>query len=690
MGRCVIVPAAHSHIWAQCCLVQRDEDVTWQRHYDFPFSTGHIRLLQRNISSLFGLMTISLSALATLLGVLTVLQWPAPSAAQQPLPMAKPASVAKNDPSARLHAISRLGEAKFPADFKHFDWVNPSAPKGGRLSLSGVGSFDNFNSFTFKGTQAPGLPLLDATLFAPSLDEPATVYALIAEWATIPADYSSTTFRLRPEARFNDGRPITPEDVVFSFEQQIKASPAVAIYYRDVAKVEKTADREVTFRFAKPGNRDLPYSVSLLTIIPRHHWTAKSHAGASRNLTETTLEPPLSAGPYRIKGFDVGRSITFERIKDWWAKDLAVSIGQYNFDEIHYTMYRDDLPEFEALKSGDVDLTEEHSSKKWATGYDIPAVKNGRLKKIVLEKKTVVNFQGFVFNTRKPRFADPRVRRAFALAFDFETANKSLFYGLYTRINSVFDNSELAHKGVPSGRELEILEKFRDKVPPEVFTTEYKSPVNTAADDLRKNLREASRLLAEAGWKIDNGVLRHEKTGETMTMEFLNFDTQFDRIVLPYKQNLEKLGVRITLRVVDPTQYENRLKVYDFDVISDANQMSHAPGNEQRELWGSTAADKEASRNRAGIKNPAVDQIIEEILYAPSRADQVAATRALDRVLLWNHYFVPQWHIPATWIAYWNKFGRPEKHPSQDPGVIVTWWYDAEAAAKLGAVNANK
>lgn len=590
----------------------------------------------------------------------------------------------------RLHAISRLGPPKFPADFKHFDWVNPTAPKGGRVNISGIGSFDSLNSFTFKGVQAPALALLDATLFAPSLDEPATAYAFIAEWAEIAPDQSAVTFGLRPEARFNDGRPITPVDVVFSFEEQVKASPSVAIYYRDVAKAEVTGERAVTFRFSTTSNRDLPYAVSLLSVVPRHYWTGRSSSGGERSLSETTLEPPVGAGPYRIKTFDTGRSITYERVADWWAKHLPVALGQYNFGEIHVTMFRDDLPEFEALKSGDIDLNEENSSKKWATGYDIPAVKAGHLKKIELERKTVAGLQGFVFNTRKARFADPRVRRAFALAFDFETANKSLFYGLYRRLNSVFDNSDLAHRGLPEGRELALLEKLRDKVPPEVFTAEYKSPVNAGADDQRKNLREAARLLAEAGWKVEGGVLRHAKSGETMTLEFLNFDTQFDRIVLPYKQALEKLGARVTLRVTDPTQYENRLKKFDFDVITDNYAMSHAPGNELRELWSSTSADKEASRNRIGIKNPAVDLLIDEVITAKSRDDQIAAARALDRVILWNHYIVLQWHNPMAWIAHWSKFGRPAKHPSQDPGVLVTWWYDAEAAAKLEAAHAKK
>ena len=600
---------------------------------------------------------------------------------------------AQQQPAAapRRHVIAKLGTAQYPADFKYFDWVNPAAPKGGTARLAWIGSFDNLNNSTIKGTLAPGITLFtESGLFAPSLDEPATAYGLIAEWVTYPEDFSSATFGLRASARFSDGKPITPEDVVFSLEEQKRASPPIAIYYRDVVSAAKTGEREVTFRFAKSGNRDLPYIVGLLGIIPKHYWSAKGSNGETRDLAHSTLEPPIAAGPYRIKSVDAGRSIVYERIKDWWAKDLPVNVGQWNFDAVRYTMYRDDVPLFEALKSGDIDLHEENSSKKWATGYDIASVRDGRLKKAVLEKRTVADLQGFVFNLRRQRFSDLRVRRAFALAYNFESANASLFYGLYSRINSMFENSELAHQGVPNGRELAILEAHRAKVPPEVFGPAFRSPAAPNADDERRNLREASRLLAEAGWTLDKGQLRQAKTGEAMVVEFLNYDTQFDRIVLPFKQNLEKLGVRLNIRIVDPTLYETRLKTYDFDMITDAYLMSHAPGNELREMWGSAAASQEASRNRAGIRNAAVDAIIEDVIYARNRADLIAATRALDRVLLWNTYIIPQWHNPTVWIAHWDKFGRPQRTPSQDPGNIATWWSDATAVSKLEALNARK
>ena len=590
----------------------------------------------------------------------------------------------------RRHAMAKIGAPATPADFKHFSWVTPMAPKGGVIRLSGTGAFDSLNQHSIQGVVAPAVSLIDATLMTPSPDEPATAYGLIAEWVAYPDDFSFATFGLRAEARFADGSPITPEDIVYSLDEQKRASPAVAIYYRDVTAVEITGQREVTFRFARTGSRDLPYIVGLLTIIPRHWWQGKDLGGVARDLAKSTLEPPIGAGPYRIKTVDRGRSISYERIADWWGKDLPVNVGQYNFGELHVTMYRDDVPEFEALKTGDIDLKEEGSSKKWATGYVFPAVREGLVKRLELRTQTVASLQGFAFNLRRPKFTDPRVRHAIALAYDFESANKSLFYGLYKRLDSYFDNSQLAARGLPTGRELELLEPLRDKVPADVFTTPFTSPQAVTANDLRRNLREAGRLLDAAGWKVVNGIRRHERTGEALSIEFLNYDTQFDRIVLPFKHNLARIGIELTIRINDATQYENRLKVYDFDMISDFFPQSHAPGTEQRERWGSEAASKPATSNRIGIANPAVDALIEEVVFARSPEDLIAATRALDRVLLWNHYMVLQWHNPTSWIAYWDKFGRPDRHPSQDPSVLTTWWWDQAAAAKLGATHAKR
>ncbi len=445
----------------------------------------------------------------------------------------------------------------------------------------------------------------------------------------------------------------------------------------------------MTFRFSRSGSRELPYLASLVAVIPKHYWTGRDAKGEPRDITRTTLDAPLGSGPYRVKSIDPGRSIVFERVADWWGRDLPVNIGQYNFDEIRYIGFRDDVPEFEAIKAGEVELREENSSRKWAKEYDFPAVRDGLVKKLPITTKTVAQLQGFVLNLRRARFADPRVRRAFALAYDFESANKTLFYGQYKRINSLFDNSELAAVGLPEGRELALLEKLRDKVPAEVFTTLYRAPVNATPDALRQNLREAQRLLAEAGWKAERGVLKHTATGEVMTLEYLADDQQFNRIVLPFKQNLEKLGIRLDIRVVDAARYHERTKTFDYDMITASFQQSHAPGTEQREYWGSDAADRMASRNFAGVKNPAVDSLVETLIFADTKEEMIAAARALDRVVLWNHYILPQWYNPDVWYAFWDKFGRPERSASLDPSPLTTWWIDTGAVARLGGRRAR-
>ena len=584
----------------------------------------------------------------------------------------------------KAHALSRVGVIKFPAGFQHFDWVNPDAPKGGTVRLADIGGFDNLNPFTFKGLLGSGTALLHDSLMVPSLDEPATAYGLIAAWVSHPDDYSSVTFGLNPAARFQDGSPITPADVVFSFDEQKKADPVRAITYRDVVKVEKTGEHEVTFFFARAGNRDLPLLVSQLAVIPRQYWTGRNANREARDLSRTTLEPPLGSGPYRIKSFEPNRTIVYERVKDYWAKDLPVMRGQFNFDEIRFDSYRDDVPAFEAFKAGEISILQENSAKKWATEYIFPAVRDGRVVKLEVPLATVANTQAFAFNMRRSKFADRAVRQAFDLAFDFEGANKNLFYGLYQRLDSYFDNSELAATGLPEGRELALLNEIRDQVPPEVFTTPYKSTVNATPEQVRANLREAGRLLDQAGWKLAGARRRNEKKA-ALTVEMLVPDTTFDRILLPYQQALEKLGIGMTIRVVDAPQYTQRVKTYDFDMIIENFPQSHAPGNEQREYWGSASAEKPASRNIIGIQNPAVDHLIEKIIYAPSRDDVIAATRALDRVLLWNRYVVLQWHRPSEWIAYWNTFSRPARLPSQSPGWLQTWWYDANTGRTSGA-----
>jgi len=587
-----------------------------------------------------------------------------------------------SDNVTKHHALSLIHEPRHGADFKHFDWVDPNAPKGGRVRQWYIGSFDSLNPFPIKGNAAIGLQFIYDTLMTQSPDEAGTSYGLVAEWVTYPADFSSATVGLRPQARFNDGRPITPEDVIFSLETLKKVSPNQAAYYKNVAKVEKTGEREVTFTFDVKGNRELPVIIGDLTVLPKHFHEGVGANGEPRDLSKSTLEIPLGSGPYRIKEVDPGRSVTYERVKDWWAKDLPVAKGQWNFDEIKYSYFRDRVPAFEAFKAGNLDFWRENSAKHWATAYDFDAVGRGLVKKEKIPVATIAYMQGFAFNTRRPQFKDPRVRRAFNLAFDFEWANKNLFYDQYQRVSSYFDNSELKAPPLPEGRELELLTEIKDLVPPEVFTSEWRNPVNATPEDTRRHLSQAAKLFAEAGWTPKNGVLTNAQ-GVELTAEFLLVQPDFERIVLPFKNALEKLGVKASVRIVDTSQYQRRHDTFDFDIIVSSFPQSESPGNEQRDFWGSDAAGKEGSRNVIGIKNPAVDKLIDKIILAKDRDDLVAATRALDRVLLWNNYVVPQWHTPYDRLAMWDIYGRPNKLPSRSSSFLRVWWYDEAAAKRL-------
>jgi len=584
----------------------------------------------------------------------------------------------------RHHALSLVGEPAYGPDFKHFDWVNPDAPKGGTVRQWAMGSFDSLNPFSVQGSTAAGVGLIYDTLMTSSPDEPSTEYGLVAEWVSFPDDFSSATFGLRPEARFHDGEPIKPEDVIFSLEALKKAHPHYNAYYRNVVRAEKTGDHEVTFTFDQKGNRELPQIVGQLPVLPKHFWEATGANGQPRDLSRSTLEIPLGSGPYKIKSFDPGRSIVYERVKDWWAKDLPVSKGQWNFDEFVFTYFRDRVPAFEAFKVGQIDYWQETSAKAWATSYDFEAVRRGLVKKEEIPIRRVTPMQAFVMNLRRPQFQDIRVRKAFNLAFDFEWMNKNLFFDQYKRTESFFGNSELQATGLPTGRELEILNEIKDEVPPEVFTTEWKNPVNATPQDQRNNLRKAAQLLAEAGWKPQNGVLTNAK-GEQLAVEILIVQPDFERVVLPFKTNLERLGVRVSVRIVDTSQYQRRTDTFDYDIIVDSFPQSNSPGNEQRNFWGSAAADTHGSMNSIGIKNPAIDKLIDKIIYAADREELVAATRALDRVLLWNYYVIPQWHSPFDRIAVWDMFGRPDKLPEQSPSFMRVWWLDAEKQKELNA-----
>jgi microcin C transport system substrate-binding protein len=587
------------------------------------------------------------------------------------------------------HALSLFDDIKYPPGFKQFDYVNAQAPKAGVVRTSAIGTFDNFNIAvgSVRGSlEQFGIGNVYEELMVSSLDEVSTEYGLLAEAVSVPPDISSATYRLRAQARWHDGKPVTPEDVIFSFEAYKKLDPRRAAYYQHVTKAEKVGERDIRFTFDEPGNRELPQIIGQLTILPKHWWEGTDASGKKRDIGATTLEMPLGSGPYRMKEFVPGRTVVYERVKDYWGKDLNVNVGRDNFDELKYEYFRDSTVALEAFKGDQIDYREENSALFWATRYDFPAKTEGRVKLEEFPVRDRGVMQAFVFNTRREKFQDPRVRRAFNYAFDFEEANKQLFFGQYERISSYFHGSELASSGLPQGEELAILETVRDKVPPEVFTTPYTNPQFGSSDKARANLREGTRLLREAGLEVRNQRLMRAVNNEQLSVEILTPDPSFERIILFYKPGLERLGVNVTVRTVDDSQYENRLRNWDYDIIIASWAQSLSPGNEQRYYWGSASADQAGSRNYIGVKNPAVDALIERVIFAKNRAELVAATRALDRVLLWNYYVVPQWTYPKTRTARWDRFGRPDEMPKYGRAAFPTiWWWEADKAAKSRA-----
>lgn len=609
--------------------------------------------LTRHVSARAGALVLALG-----LGLVAAL----PASAQEP----------SETPAGERHGLSAFGDLKYPPGFDHFDYVNPDAPKGGRLAMIGTAgrtTFDSFNAYILKGDAAQGLEFLFDSLMTRAMDEPDAVYGLIAESAEVAPDGMSVTFRMRPEAKFADGTPVTADDVVFSFETlKEKGRPEYGLTLRDVTDAVALDPHTVRYTFKGNLIRDLPLIVAGLPVLSKAYYEKQP-------FEETTLEAPLGSGPYEISDYKPGTYVAYRRRPDYWAKDLNVNRGRMNFDELRYDYFRDRRVELENLFTGTFDWREEFTSVDWATAYtDVPAVKDGRIVRLELPDERPSGAQGFFINTRRDKFKDPRVREALGLAFDFEWSNKNLFFGLYTRTNSFFENSDMMASGPPSAEELELLEPYRDKLPPEVFGEPVTAPETDGSGRNRANLRRASELLTAAGYG---------RGGKPLTVEILTFSPSFERIILPYIDNLKKIGVNATLRRVDPAQYERRIKSFDFDMTTQRYALRLTPGVELTSYWGSEAAKLDGSFNLAGISDPVVDALINKVIEAKSREDLVTATRAVDRVLRAGHYWVPHWYKPVHTMAFWNKYSRPEVKPKYDAGVIDTWWYDVDKAAKL-------
>ncbi len=625
----------------------------------------------RFAAALFGLTALMTSAAA-----LAQDDAPKPALSEKErvcLAKLKPAEVV-NDRVVRSHAIAMHGKAKYGPDFKHFDYVNPDAPVGGTLRLATEGSFDSFNPFIPKGDAAN--PGVFETLLTSSEDEAFTEYGLIAESLEYPEDRSWVIFHLRPEARWHDGKPITPEDVIFSLETLRKeGQPFYRYYYGSVKTAEKVGERSVKFSFGDAANLELPLIIGQLAILPKHWWEG-------RDFAKTLLDPPLGSGPYKVGKFEPGRFMERVRVDDYWGKDLPVNRGKNNFERIRTDYYRDRIAIREAVKAGAVDFFAENQAKAWAVDWDTPAVREERLIKTLVEQRTPQGMQAFVLNTRRARFQDPRVRQAITLAFDFEWTNQNLFYGQYKRTDSFFANSELAATGAPAGEEFAILECLRKRLPRTVFWPPVKPPETDGTGWPRENLRQSFALLKEAGYEVRDLKLVNIETGEPFRFEILLVSPAFERIVLPFKRNLARLGIDVPVRLVDQSQYINRLRQYDFDSVISGWGQSESPGNEQRDYWGSAAANRPGGRNLIAIATPEIDALIELLIEAPDRDSLVARTRALDRVLLAGHWVVPNWHIAAQRIVYWDIFGRPKNSPYKGVS-IMTWWLDpAKAGAK--------
>ncbi|WP_420391842.1 extracellular solute-binding protein [Acuticoccus sp.] len=583
------------------------------------------------------------------------------------------------------HATALTGEPGYAPGFAHFDYVNPDAPKGGRVRLADPSGYDSFNPVLTRGNPAPGILLTYDPLMAPAFDELniSGAYPLIAEAVRYPDDYAWVEYRIDPDARWHDGTPITAEDVAWTLEAEKAADPNLRFYYQDVVSAEVVAERTVRFTFARAGNRELPHIVGQLRPLPKAWWTGEGADGEQRSITEGTLEPPLGSGPYRIARFEPGRFVEYERVEDYWAADHPTQVGKNNFDTIRYDTYRDQTIIVEAFKGDRFDFREENSAKNWATGYDFAAAERGDVVMEAFPTEATGVMQAFVMNLRLPKFQDARVRRALNLMYDFETQRRTIFYDQYDRISSYFMGTELAAEGLPEGRELAILEEVRDLVPPEVFTEPYANPVAGSPDAVRQNARQAVQLFREAGYEIRGGTMVNVETGEPFTIDFVANSPATERYVLPYKNSLALIGVDLNFRVVDSSQYLELIRSRDFEVATLGWGQSSSPGNEQASYWGSQAADQPQSRNYAGIKDPAVDALIERVILAEDRETLVAATKALDRVLLAHDYVIPLFYTPYDRTVRWDRFGRPEEIPPYAAFFPTIWWYDEEKAGAL-------
>jgi microcin C transport system substrate-binding protein len=567
-----------------------------------------------------------------------------------------------------------LGDSlKYNQDFKNFDYVNPESPKGGKIRRAVVGTFDTLNPFNIKGTPAYGSFDIYDTLMTGSDDEPFSYYGLIAESVSYPDDYSYVTYKIRKNAKWHDGQPITPEDVVWSLNILKENHPHYKFYYKNILRVEKTSDYEVRFYFDQKGNRELPLITGQFPVLPKHYWESKDRDGLVRDFGNSTLEFPLGSGPYKFSEISAGRNIKYERVKNYWAKDLPVNRGLYNFNQIIFEYFRDPTVLLEAFKAGEIDFVFENSAKRWATGYDSKALLDGKIKLEVFESKNVQGMQAFVFNTRRNKFKDVKVRKAFNLAFDFEWLNENIFYNQYKRIDSYFDNSELESREAPVDEELEILINMSSSLSNEVFTDIYQNSIGGNSKNNRNNLREASILLKESGWSFEDGKLLSSFTNETFKVEFLVSQSDMERIINPYIKNLRLLGIEANIRVVDITQYQQRIDNFDFDIIIDNFPQSLSPGNEQRDYWGSESAGLAGSKNTIGIEDEAVDKLINRIIFAKDRSELVAATKALDRVLKLNYFVVPHYYSSGIRTARWDKFDRADVIPGYNFN-LSTWW----------------